>query len=56
MPRLQGIRRVLRLPRSGVDSAAIDDELRFHVECRVDDLTADGMAESDARALPVLQS
>ena len=51
MPRLQGIRRVLRLSRGRVDLGAIDDELRFHVECRIDELTANGMLEPEARAL-----
>jgi predicted permease len=51
MPRLHGFRRVLRLSRQHIDLAAIDDELRFHVDCRVDELTAGGMSEADARAV-----
>ena len=48
---MTGIRRVMRLTRRRLDVAAIDDELRFHVACRADELMAAGMAEAEARAV-----
>jgi len=53
MRRLLGkarIRPIMRLSRGGLDVGAIDDELRFHIECRVEELTAEGIADADARA------
>jgi putative ABC transport system permease protein len=53
MPRISGLRRVVRLPVSGAsaDEAAIDAELRFHIDCRVDELTASGTPLVDARRI-----
>ena len=46
-----GIRRALRLPASAERLARdLDDEVRFHIEQRVQDLVALGMTEDDARA------
>src|SRR5581483_714517 len=51
MSRVPGIRRILRLPifDRRHAAAAVDDELRFHIETRVDELMARGVAERDAR-------
>ena len=46
-----GIRRALRLPTSAERLARdLDDEVRFHLEQRVQELVARGMTEDDARA------
>jgi predicted permease len=52
MPRIPGLRRFFRhgASRPDADAGAIDDELRFHIETRVDALTAAGMSPGDARA------
>lgn len=51
MPRIPGLRRLFRLDRSrSADPNAVDDELAFHIDARVDDLIAAGMSETDARA------
>src|SRR5215211_6528566 len=46
-------RRVFRLPARARIGAAVDDELRFHIEGRIEDFIARGMsreeAESEAR-------
>ena len=50
MPRLPGVRRVLRLPRAERDlAAAVDDELAFHVDMLTAELTAEGRHPADAR-------
>jgi putative ABC transport system permease protein len=52
MPRIPGLRRVFQLAnRPRADATSIDDELRFHVECRVDELLADGVTPDDARRI-----
>ncbi|MFI5227965.1 MAG: ADOP family duplicated permease [Gemmatimonadales bacterium] len=53
MPRILGLRRIVRPRegRSGADLDEIDAELRFHLDCRVDELTAGGMSQTDARAV-----
>ncbi|HET7584263.1 MAG TPA: ABC transporter permease [Gemmatimonadaceae bacterium] len=52
MPRIPGIRRVFRIAlRSGQPSAEIEDELRFHLACRVDELVASGTGETEARRI-----
>jgi predicted permease len=53
MPRIPGLRRIFRAAdaRPGADSTEIDDELRFHIECRVDELVANGVPEADARRM-----
>ena len=42
-------RRYLRFWRPNVD-ADVDDELRFHLEARVEELVGDGMTAESARA------
>jgi predicted permease len=51
MPRIPGLKRFFRLAdtRRQLDLSSIDDELRFHIDSRVDELTATGMREPDAR-------
>src|SRR4051812_20312546 len=53
MSRIPGLKRFFRLadPRSRVDVVSIDDELRFHLESRIDELVAGGVAASDARQI-----
>jgi putative ABC transport system permease protein len=41
-------RRLFRLPRADA-TAAVDDEIAFHMEMRVADYVARGMSEADAR-------
>ena len=50
MPRIPGLRRFFRLGdiRASTDVDAVDDELRFHIEMRADELIASGMARADA--------
>ena len=57
MPRIPGLKRFFRLAdaRRRVDLSSIDDELRFHVESRVDELIATGVPERDARAQAALE-
>src|SRR5215216_6699068 len=52
MPRIPGLRRIFRITdvRGRVRAGEIDDELRFHIECRVDELIARGTSEKEARA------
>jgi predicted permease len=51
MPRLPGIRRLMRLPRAERDvTGAVDDELAFHVDMLTADLIASGRSPQDARA------
>lgn len=52
MPRIPGLRRFFRLgdARTVTDLGAIDDELRFHIETRADELVASGMSTADAHA------
>ena len=52
MPRIPGLKRFFRLAdaRRRLDLTSIDDELRFHVDSRVDELIATGVPERDARA------
>jgi predicted permease len=51
MPHIPGLRRIVRPRegRSGPDFDEIDAELRFHIESRVDELTARGIQEEEAR-------
>jgi predicted permease len=50
VPRLPGVRRLFRLPRAEHDvSAAVDDELSFHVDMLTEQLIADGRSPEDAR-------
>jgi predicted permease len=53
MPRIPGLRRIFRIAdaRLRASAAEIEDELRFHIECRVDDLMARGVAGADAREI-----
>ncbi|HEX8945923.1 MAG TPA: ABC transporter permease [Gemmatimonadaceae bacterium] len=53
MARIPGLRRILRAAdaRSGASASAIDDELRFHIESRVDELVARGTPEAEARLI-----
>src|SRR3954471_15346535 len=57
MPRIPGLRRVVRLPRARprADLSEIDDELRFHIECRVDELVARGLTDEDARRVALAE-
>ncbi len=57
MPRIPGLKRFFRLAdaRRRVDLSSIDDELRFHVESRVDELIATGVPERDARSQAALE-
>lgn len=50
---LPNVRRVFRLRGATLASnrAEIDDEMRFHLQGRVDDLIARGLSEADARAV-----
>jgi putative ABC transport system permease protein len=51
MPRIPGLRRLFRLRLPGrVNLSEIDDELRFHIETRADELSARGMTQRDAHA------
>ena len=51
MPGPASFRRLLRLSRGGRDvESSIDDELRFHIETRADDLIASGMSRDAALA------
>src|SRR5690242_21796194 len=51
MPRIAGFRRIFRIAdaRVGASAPEIDDELRFHLECRADELMSHGMSEAEAR-------
>ena len=51
MPRIPGLKRFFRLAdaRRRLDLTSIDDELRFHLDSRVDELIATGVPERDAR-------
>jgi predicted permease len=51
MPRIPGLRRIFRSAdaRRGADASEIDDELRFHIECRIDELLALGVPDAEAR-------
>jgi predicted permease len=50
MPRLQGVRRLFRLPRAERDvAAAIDDELAFHIDMLTEQLVAAGRTPEEAR-------
>src|SRR5205085_1775032 len=50
MPRLPGVRRFFRLPSAERDvSAAVDDELTFHVEMLTEQLVAAGRPRDEAR-------
>ena len=53
MPRIPGLRRIFRIAdaRLRANAAEIEDELRFHIECRVDELMARGVAGADAREI-----
>lgn len=44
-----GVRRTLRLLVPGAYRDEVDDELRFHLECRIDELTDSGMDRAAAR-------
>jgi putative ABC transport system permease protein len=47
----RGVRRLLRLPQSSARLMAdLDDEIRFHLETRIDAFVARGMSLADARA------
>jgi predicted permease len=48
-PRVPGLRRVLRLPGAGRVQADVDEELRFHLDMRTEDLVRTGMSPADAR-------
>ena len=48
---IDGIRRQFRLPVTQRDiDAEIEDEMRFHIDARIEELTARGMPEAEARA------
>lgn len=50
MKRFAGLRRVFSLPRTARRlSADVDDEIRFHIESHVAELTRQGIPESEAR-------
>ena len=50
MPRLPDLRRVFRLPQADRDvPAAVDDELRFHLDMLTDELRAGGHPTLEAR-------
>jgi putative ABC transport system permease protein len=53
MPRIPGLRRFFRLgdARTSTDVGAVDDELRFHIETRADELIASGVSRTDADAI-----
>ena len=50
MTRIPGLKRFFRLgdARRGIDLGSIDDELRFHVESRIDELITAGYSRADA--------
>ena len=48
--RIPGLRRVLRLRSRGALETEISDEIRFHLDARVAELTGAGIPERDARA------
>jgi predicted permease len=51
MNRIAGVRRLFRLPFSRrTVQREVDDELRFHLDTRIDELTRQGMSADDARA------
>ena len=52
MSRIPGIRRIFRIGAAAgrVRADEIDDELRFHIDCRVDELTARGVPTDETRA------
>ena len=51
MERLPGVRRFFRLPSTGRNvQVEVDDELRFHLDTRAEELTRRGVAPDDARA------
>jgi len=52
MPRIPGLRRFFRLgdARASTDVGAVDDELRFHIEMRADELIARGVSTAEAHA------
>src|SRR5687768_10558931 len=47
---MKGIRRFFRFRTARSISTEIDDELRFHIETRIDALVAQGMSAEDAQA------
>jgi len=50
VPRLSGVRRLFRLPRAERDvAAAVDDELRFHLQMLTEQLIGSGHAPEEAR-------
>ena len=49
MPRIPGLQRIFRLAGPRASARDVDEELRFHIECRIDDLVAQGIQESAAR-------
>ena len=53
MSRIPGLKRFFRLAdaRSELDEASIDDELRFHLQSRIDELVAAGTSVAEARHL-----
>ena len=44
---MKGVRRFFRVPRNGIE-AQVDDELRFHIESRADDLAREGLSRDAA--------
>ena len=56
MARLPGVRRLFRLPAAERDvSAAVDDELAFHVDMLTEQLIADGRSPEEARREAMLR-
>ena len=53
MPRIPGLRRFFRLAdaRGRFDAASVDDELRFHLDTRIDELIAAGTSPTEARRI-----
>ncbi len=53
MPRIPGLKRFFRLAdaRGSFDAASVDDELRFHLDTRIDELVAAGTSPSEARRI-----
>jgi predicted permease len=50
MPRIPGLRRLVRIERDGAGiDRAVDDELQFHFDMTMRDLVANGMTPDDAR-------
>src|ERR1043165_2060768 len=49
MKRFAGLRRVFRIPGVRRIATEIDDEIRFHIESRIADLTARGATPEQAR-------